>query len=105
MTKLIIAAALLLSVASPALADHGRRAQVDRRLDSDRARINAGIRDGSLTRREASQLRREMHTVRRDERRAAADGRITRAEQARLDRETARLSRHIHRERTDAARR
>jgi hypothetical protein len=107
MTKLILAAAMMLSIAAPAHADHGgRRAQqVDRRLDGERARINAGVRDGSLTRHEAGKLRREMHQIRANERRAAADGHISRHEQARLNRQADHLSRRIYRERHDAARR
>jgi hypothetical protein len=104
MTKLILAAAMMFSVATPAFAE-GRRAQIDRRLDNERARINAGVRDGSLTRYEAAKLRGEMRAIRAEERRARADGYISPREQARINRHADHLSRNIYRERHDAARR
>lgn len=68
-----------------------------RQLD---ARIDAGIRDGSLTRREAANLRAEFQDIVRLEARYRRDG-LNRSERADLDRRMDRLSAIIQAERND----
>jgi hypothetical protein len=99
--KLLVAASLLAAV--PAYADHPRREEVNARLANQNHRINAGVRDGSLTPREAHKLRREDRAIRAEERAFAAthNGHITRGEQRLLNRQEDRVSRQIYRERRD----
>jgi hypothetical protein len=56
--------------------NQGRRPLYERRADLD-ARIDAGVRDGSLSRNEATQLRADYNALVQLETRYAADGRIT----------------------------
>lgn len=71
--------------------------QRQRQLD---ARIDAGVRDGSLTRREAANLRAEFQNIVRLEARYRANG-LNRNERADLDRRMDRLSAIIQAERND----
>ncbi len=101
--KLLVAAALMSSpaYADPWAANHPRRAEVNERLANQNARINAGVRDGQLSRRQAAQLHREDRTIRSEERAMAAanGGHITRGEQRVLDRQENQTSRQIYAER------
>lgn len=64
-------------------------------------RIDAGVRDGSLTVREAARLERGQARVGRQEFRAGRDGQVTAGEQRRIERQQDRQSRRIHRQRHD----
>jgi hypothetical protein len=70
---------------------------IDRREFRQRERIRHGIRDGSLTRREAFHLRRQQARIHRFERFARRDGIVTRGERLRLHRRLDRSSRNIYR--------
>ncbi|WP_339933377.1 hypothetical protein [uncultured Brevundimonas sp.] len=70
-----------------------RQATLDRRID-------LGVRNGSLTRREAVSLRREFNNIARLESQYRRNG-LTRREMADLDRRFDRLSRQIRIERND----
>jgi hypothetical protein len=72
--------------------------QRQRMLD---ARIDAGVRDGSLSRREAVRLRGEFNQLALRETNYRAGGRFTREERADLDRRFDRLSAQIQAERND----
>ena len=78
---------------------------IDQREASQEQRIRAGIRDGSLTRSEASRLIQNDHRIDRYEARAKSDGVVTHAERQRLDSMLDRQGRAIHNERTDGQRR
>ncbi len=80
---------------------HPRRAEVNRRLDVQGARIRAGVRDGELSRGEARQLHAEDNGIRRQERvdAAAHGGALTRGEQRQLNREENGTSAQIRAER------
>lgn len=70
------------------------------------ARIDAGVRDRSLTRAEAVQLRREFDAIAAIERQYRTDGRgLSAAERAYLDRRFDLLERRLGRERADDDRR
>lgn len=105
--KIALSAVMLFSTASHAdgywAANHPRRAEVNQRLANQHQRINAGVRDGSLTPHEAHKLRREDRTIRAEERAMAAEhnGHITKGEQRMLNRQENRTSRQIYRERRD----
>lgn len=70
-----------------------RQANLDRRID-------IGVRNGSLTRREATSLRREFNQIARLEANYGRNG-LTRREMADLDRRFDRLSMQIRAERND----
>ena len=70
-----------------------RQANLDRRID-------VGVRNGSLTRREATSLRREFNQIARLEANYRRNG-LTRREMADLDRRFDRLSQQIRAERND----
>ena len=77
---------------------------IDQREASQQDRIDAGRRDGSLTRSEAARLQQGEQRINRYEARARADGVVTPAERQRLDGMLDRESRQIHNERTDGQR-
>ena len=100
-------AVVTMASATPSFAEtrwqehHPRRAEVNGRLGNQNRRIDAGVRDGQLSRRQAKQLHREDRTIRAEERAMAAEhgGHITRGEQRLLNRQENQVSRQIHRER------
>ena len=61
-------------------------------------KINAGERDGSLTKHETRRLRNELNRIESNMDRAGQDG-LSRRDMERLDREFAKLRRDIYRER------
>lgn len=75
--------------------------QIDARQDRQMERIEAGRRDGRLTRPEVRMLMQEQRDIRRMDRRIRADGRIGRGEFARIDRALDIASRNIRAERHD----
>jgi hypothetical protein len=87
--------------ASPAWnAAHPRRAEVNRRLTRQNARIANGVATGRLTRGEAQRLHAADRNIRAQERAMAAanGGHITHREQRLLNREENRVSGRIYRE-------
>ena len=78
---------------------------LDRRLDNEQHRIDAGVADGSLTQREARRLQNSENRIRAEEERFKADGNFTPRERQKVARDENRLSRQIHRQRHDAQRR
>ena len=71
--------------------------RADNRQQYQRARLADGVRDGEVTRREATALRSEQRHIRRSERRVESDGTVTLREKRRLERKQDRASRHIRR--------
>ena len=74
----------------------------NQRLGDQADRIANGIRDGSLTQREAARLEREESRIAREEARFLRDGHLSPWERRKLDRDLDRASRDIWRERHDA---
>src|SRR5882757_4626678 len=74
---------------------------IDQRQDYQQERIERGIRDGQITRSEASRLEQGERAIDRAQTRARADGVVTSQERARIDRMTDRESRDIYRESHD----
>jgi hypothetical protein len=70
---------------------------IDRRERRQSRRIRHGVRNGSLTRREARHLGAQQARIRRHERRAKADGTVTARERARIQRQENRANRNIYR--------
>ena len=79
----------------------GRRPLYQRRADLD-ARINAGVRDGSISRYEADRLRADYDALVQLETRYAADGRMTTTERRDLRDRYRALSQRVGDERQDA---
>ncbi len=102
MSKTLVTAAAAVAVtmtlaAAPAFAD-----RVDQRQFNQERRIEQGLRDGSLTRSEATRLKAEQDRIAAMERQAERDGRVTRDERARLDAAQDQASRHIRAEKHDS---
>jgi len=90
----LLAAALIVSTAAPALA-----AEVDRREAHQQGRVAQGIESGRLTPHETARLERReagAHRQIQNERRAN-HGRLTRAERRQVNHEQNRLSHRIYR--------
>jgi uncharacterized membrane protein YebE (DUF533 family) len=73
--------------------------RVDRREQNQQKRVADGLKDGSITSREAAKIERDETRIQRDEARAKADGVVTPRERARLNRELNHTSREIHSDR------
>jgi hypothetical protein len=90
------------SVAGPGVVDpgHPRVNQVDRRETRQQNRIANGVKNGSLSPKEASHLEnREARLQTREQKDMAAhNGHLTKAEQRGLNRKENRISRSIHRD-------
>jgi len=78
---------------------------LDRRLDNEQRRIDAGVADGSLTEREARRLQNSESRIRAEAERFKADGTFTSRERQKVAHDENRLSRQIYRQRHDAQRR
>lgn len=94
-----IAAVGVLAIAAPAVAQswmpiNARQAMLDRRIDQ-------GVRDGSLNRREAMRLRSEFQEIARLETRYRATRGLQGWERADLDKRFDRLSAQVRMERAD----
>jgi hypothetical protein len=90
-----------LSVLSFALVSAGAIAQtaspvVTERQENQAARINQGVANGELTKKEAARLRAEQKGIRAEKRAFKADGKLTAAERAQLRRDQNTASRHIY---------
>lgn len=98
-TMMILAVALMVSLAGVAVAQPGTRC-LERRAARQELRIRQGVRAGQLTRREAVRLRQGQRHIRRMELRARAEGRMGPRERVRLhralDRQSARIWRLKH---------
>jgi hypothetical protein len=68
-------------------------------------RINRGVHNGSLTRRETGRLAAQQARIRAHEARARSDGRVTARERASIRHQENRASRNIYRQKHDSQRR
>lgn len=103
-TSALLAALLAGAVALPVAAAERERG-VNGRQNVQHDRIQRGVRNGDLTRGEATRLRGEARSVRREERAFRADGNLSAGERRHLNRDLNRLSRDIHQQRHDGQRR
>ena len=89
------------AVSEASAAAHPRRAEVNGRLAVQNARIHEGVKEGTITRKEAAQLHAEHRAVRAEERADAAahGGHITKGEQLQLNKEENAISKQIYDER------
>lgn len=93
---------LTLGLAAPVLAEEN---VIDQRQANEEKRIVDGLRDGSLTPREAARLELEQARISREEQRFLPDGTFTPRERQKVVHDESRLSRQINRQRHDAQRR
>ncbi|NOX20068.1 MAG: hypothetical protein GXO99_02230 [Nitrospirae bacterium] len=96
---------MVVFTASTVLAGNISDPLIKKRMHTQQLRIKQGIKDGSLTLREAIRLEREQARIRCEERRFKADGVLTKRERIKLHRDLDRASRHIFREKHDRQRR
>jgi len=80
--------------------DHPRRAQVNKRLKNQNRRINQGVKQGELTKQQATKLHKEDRQVRQEERDMASQngGHITKQEQKTLNQQENAISKQIYNE-------
>jgi hypothetical protein len=82
-----------------------RSANINERESRIRNRIERGINDGRITRREANRLLRELSAIEAKERAFRADGRIRASESRRLNADLDRLAEHVRHQLRDEQRR
>jgi hypothetical protein len=77
--------------------NHPRRLEVNHRLNNQNARIHDKVKDGQMSKAEASKLHQEDHQIRREERDMASQnhGHITRQEQKTLNQQENHVSKQI----------
>jgi hypothetical protein len=73
--------------------------------ENQRERIQDGVKNGSLTRREAARMRHKVGETRQDVKEAKADGVVTKDERADIKQEQAKNSKAIYRQKHDGQRR
>ena len=104
-TPFAAAAIALLSASSfaqPAKPAPTATPRIDARQAQQEARINQGVKTGTLTRHEAARLDREQGAIRRVEAKAKADGVVTPQERHRLTRLQDKAGQDIQRQKHDA---
>jgi septal ring factor EnvC (AmiA/AmiB activator) len=95
----LLAGAFVLSLSTAAFA--APPPTIHERMDHMEVRIERGIKNGDLTRREAEGLRTELREIKRREQRMRDDGRLSERERVKLHEDLDRLDRHITREKRD----
>ena len=104
--KMLLALALVAAFTASARAEdhfnktHPRRAEVNHRLNNQHKRVNEGVKDGDLTKKQAHQIKKEDRHIRQEERRMAArdGGHLTKADQRKLNRQENHVSNQINRD-------
>ena len=99
-TLLSLTACLAIALSLPAQAQrspHPRRMEVNRRLGNQNRRIHEEVREGDLTRQQASGLHRQDRQIRQEERDMSSQngGHLTRQEQRTLNQQENQVSRRI----------
>jgi uncharacterized membrane protein YebE (DUF533 family) len=91
----------ILTTALLALAPVYGQGVLKERENDQKARIKAGVKDGSITKPEAAKLKREQKEIRQDVRQAKSDGVVTGKEAAKITREQNKASRDIVKQKND----
>jgi uncharacterized protein HemX len=104
-TLIVVVLALSLAGSATVTAAGQRTPRVNRREWRQTTRIRRGVRNGSLTRREAGRLTQQQARIHRHEARIKADGTVTARERASLARQQNRASRNVYRQKHDSQRR
>lgn len=100
--KILVTAGLLAALVAPLAANAG---EVQNRIDNQQHRVNQGVRNGSLTRREYDHVQNRLATIQAQRNRDLRhnDGRLTPAEKRNLNRKENQLSRKIYFDKHNAA--
>ncbi len=100
----LAALAVVATTAAPAFAsvnqwekNHPRRAEVNQRLANQNRRIHEKVKDGEMTKQQATALHQEDRQIRHEERQMASlnGGHITKAEQKALNQQETAVSKQI----------
>lgn len=95
--KMVLGSTLLAAMtAAPLVAHAAPRDQINARIFNMQSRINSGIRDGSLTPREAARLRYQVRTVRHNERIFLSKGFLTPSEHRLLNHQLDNVNRNVY---------
>lgn len=97
----LIAFAALSAAALPALAQTTSTTRIDQRQANQERRIDAGVKSGQLTDKEAARLEKGQARIRKMEDKAAADGKVTKKERAKIEAAQDRQSRRIAKQKHD----
>jgi len=92
----------LLIAALPSLA--AAQSRIDQRQENQQKRIDAGVKSGQLTDKEAARLQKGQQRIQKMEDKARADGKVTPEERRRIERAQDRESQRIQRETHDKQR-
>ncbi len=74
-----------------------REAVINQRQENQDKRIDQGVKNGELTKKEARKLEREQTHIEKMENKAEADGKITKGEMRRIEKAQNKASADIHR--------
>jgi len=89
-------------ILTPAFAqDNEGKGVINQRRENEKDRIQAGVKDGSLTKAEAARLKAEEKHVNKEIRRDRKDGELTAKEKAKSTRDQNKLSKNIYQQRHD----
>jgi hypothetical protein len=99
--KSMIFVTLAAAIALPAAAQTQSTPRVDQRQANQERRIEAGVKSGALTEKEAARLDKGQARVQKMEGKAVADGKVTRRERVALEKAQDRQSRRIYRQKHD----
>lgn len=91
----------VLTTALLALAPVYGQGVLKERQENEKARIKAGVKDGSITKAEALKLKAQQKDIAKDAREARADGVVTGKEAAKITREQNKASRDIYKQKND----
>ena len=96
----VLAAAMLWGTV--AVAQNAPKGRINKREENQQDRIKAGVKDGSLTAKEAARLKARTAAVKAKEARDRADGKgFTAKEKAGIERQQDRISKDIYKQRND----
>ena len=98
---LAIAGSAYAQTTTPPVRDPAATPGVDKRQDNQQKRIDAGVKSGQLTEREAARMDKRQDKLQADKEKAQADGVVTKKERARLHNEADRNSGAIARQKHD----
>ncbi len=74
---------------------------IDKRQENQQKRIDAGVKSGQLTEKEAARMEKRQEKLQKDKEKAQADGVVTKKERHHLNREADRNSKAIARQKHD----
>jgi hypothetical protein len=98
---LAFASSAFAQTTTPPAKDPAATPRIDQRQENQQKRIDAGVKSGQLTEREAARMDKRQDKLQADKEKAQADGVVTKKERARLHNEADRNSAAIARQKHD----